>query len=223
VANSILPRIADAPWDVGEALSQLRELLAGYESGLLERGIDFAREAHKGQFRADGHEYVIHPIRVALIAAGDGEVTREERIRAALIGLLHDTMEDTGVSEAVLAREFDEVVARSVAELSTEAVGQRETLEGRRDRKVKKWDRLAAAGLLTLVVHAADVCDNTVSWRNLEAGSREAAKVPRWMMQVRDYQIPLLRKRLPEYAEFLAEELKFEESRGFVAGGWASE
>lgn len=223
MGNSRLAEIASGPWQAKEALSQLRDLFSGNSSVLLERAIDFSREAHQGQFRADGHQYFIHPIRVALIAAEDSELVGEQRQSAAVIGLLHDTMEDSGVSGVELSREFGAGVARSVAELSTDKVAEHETPDGRRDRKLNKWARLAFAEPLTLVVHAADVCDNTVSWRNLQVGSSEAAKVPRWMMQVRDYQIPLLSRRLPDYANFLAEELKFEESRGFVAGGWGSE
>lgn len=52
----------------------------------LERAIEIATEAHRGQFDKVGNDYIGHPLRV--MAAGK---TTEEKI----VGVLHDVVEDT--------------------------------------------------------------------------------------------------------------------------------
>lgn len=59
----------------------------------LERAIDFATKAHLGQKRASGDEYITHPISVA-----DTLITWGMDIDSILAGILHDTVEDTGVT-----------------------------------------------------------------------------------------------------------------------------
>ena len=52
----------------------------------LERAIEIATEAHKGQFDKAGREYIGHPIRVMEMGK-----TEDEKI----VGVLHDVIEDT--------------------------------------------------------------------------------------------------------------------------------
>ena len=52
----------------------------------LERAIQIATEAHKGQFDKAGREYIGHPIRVTEMGK-----TEDEKI----VGVLHDVIEDT--------------------------------------------------------------------------------------------------------------------------------
>ena len=52
----------------------------------LERAIQIATEAHKGQFDKAGREYIGHPIRVMKMGK-----TEDEKI----VGVLHDVIEDT--------------------------------------------------------------------------------------------------------------------------------
>ena len=62
----------------------------------LERAIEIATEAHRGQFDKAGNDYIGHPLRV--MAAGR---TTEEKI----VGVLHDVVEDTNWSFERLAAE----------------------------------------------------------------------------------------------------------------------
>ena len=62
----------------------------------LERAIEIATEAHRGQYDKVGNDYIGHPLRV--MAAGK---TTEEKI----VGVLHDVVEDSGWSFERLAAE----------------------------------------------------------------------------------------------------------------------
>ena len=62
----------------------------------LERAIEIATEAHRGQFDKAGNDYIQHPLRV--MAAGK---TTDEKI----VGVLHDVVEDTDWTFEQLAAE----------------------------------------------------------------------------------------------------------------------
>lgn len=81
---------------------------------LTARAAQFAREAHKGQLRQGGEQYITHPISVGdrLVDAG---VKNEVVIAAAY---LHDTIEDTEVTYDQLLQEFGHDVASTVDQLT---------------------------------------------------------------------------------------------------------
>ena len=79
----------------------------------LERAIEIATEAHRGQLDKAGNDYISHPLRV--MAAGTS-------INEKIVGVLHDVVEDTGWTFEMLAAEgfSDEVIdaLRCVTKLS---------------------------------------------------------------------------------------------------------
>src|SRR5205807_6474737 len=68
-----------------------------------------ASQAHVGQHRVSGEDYVEHPLHVARILA-------DLRLDAPTLAaaLLHDTLEDTDLTIEHVAREFGPVAARLV-------------------------------------------------------------------------------------------------------------
>ena len=74
---------------------------------MIDKAIEFATRAHRGQFRKGTRRpYIVHPIEVGDIVCS--MTTDEEVISAAY---LHDTIEDCeGVTEEVISREFSERV-----------------------------------------------------------------------------------------------------------------
>src|SRR5580658_6686757 len=76
---------------------------------IIRRAGAAAIKAHEGQLRRTGEPYVTHPIAVADIAADLG--LDEATITAAL---LHDAVEDTGITKEWLAEEFGNQVAAVV-------------------------------------------------------------------------------------------------------------
>ena len=77
----------------------------------------FAAQKHKDQKRkgSDGEPYINHPIEVANLLVSAGRVEDGDVIIA---GLLHDTVEDCGVSFEEIAEQFGTVVAGYVRELT---------------------------------------------------------------------------------------------------------
>ncbi|HTK38206.1 MAG TPA: HD domain-containing protein [Pyrinomonadaceae bacterium] len=77
----------------------------------------FAAKRHTEQKRkgSDGEPYINHPLEVANLLANIGNVNDIDILIAAL---LHDTIEDTGVTKEELATRFGQKVADYVAEVS---------------------------------------------------------------------------------------------------------
>ena len=77
----------------------------------------FAAQKHKDQKRkgSDGEPYINHPIEVANLLVNVGKIEDADVIVA---GLLHDTVEDCGVSFEEIGERFGSVVAGYVRELT---------------------------------------------------------------------------------------------------------
>lgn len=99
---------------------------------LLEKAIHFATEKHQGQIRkGTGMPYIIHPISVMVILNKIKKSNNPELI--AIACLLHDVVEDCGVTLEEIAAEFGHAVASLVEELTSDekeiaAVGKKEYL-----------------------------------------------------------------------------------------------
>ncbi|MGL4666407.1 MAG: RelA/SpoT family protein [Saezia sp.] len=82
-------------------LQQKISYLSTEETALLTAAYRFADQAHAGQFRSSGEPYITHPIAVASICA-DWKLD----VHTLMAALLHDTIEDSGVSKESVAERF---------------------------------------------------------------------------------------------------------------------
>lgn len=94
-----------SPADVAEIAPYLRP----EEADLLRRAFAFSAHAHQGQFRKDGEPYITHPLAVTETLAG---WRMDAQTLAA--ALLHDVVEDTGVSREEIRAQFGDAVAELV-------------------------------------------------------------------------------------------------------------
>ena len=91
-------------------LSVLTDKLSNYldqkEVKKVERAYNYAEQCHAGQMRQSGDPYISHPLAVANILA-DMRLDHESLMAA----LLHDVIEDTGVTKGQISRRFGRAVA----------------------------------------------------------------------------------------------------------------
>ncbi|GCE81385.1 RelA/SpoT family protein [Komagataeibacter oboediens] len=90
----------------------IRRILAydpGADTDLIRRAFEVAKAAHAGQARDNGDPYITHPLAVANILAGFHLDSA-----SIITALLHDTIEDTGVTQQQLRAEFGNTVAELV-------------------------------------------------------------------------------------------------------------
>ncbi|MDE7509239.1 MAG: HD domain-containing protein, partial [Muribaculaceae bacterium] len=73
----------------------------------LREAFEFAREAHKHQRRKSGEPYILHPIAVAAIAAGEINLD----VNSVIAAFLHDVVEDTPHTIDEIQQRFGDDVA----------------------------------------------------------------------------------------------------------------
>ena len=93
---------------------EIREEISAYithpeNKELVRRAIDYATVHHEGQFRKSGEPYIIHALNVGYILA-----TLRVGPKTICAGLLHDVIEDCGISKEQMAKDFDEEIAELV-------------------------------------------------------------------------------------------------------------
>jgi guanosine-3',5'-bis(diphosphate) 3'-pyrophosphohydrolase len=92
--------------DVHGLLAKVQSYNPNAEFGLIESAYHFAAKSHAGHKRASGLPYLSHPLGVSMILA-------DLRMDSVTIssGLLHDTVEDCGVTVTQLREDFGEEVS----------------------------------------------------------------------------------------------------------------
>ncbi len=158
---------------------------------LYDRALAFATRAHAGQVRKfTGDPYIVHPVAVAALLRG-----REHCAEVVAAGLLHDTIEDCVVTDAVLAEHFGGDVAAlvvQVAKVSTKADGNRAA------RIARDRAHLATISPAGQTVKLADIIDNTAT-----IAQRDPAFAAVYLAEKRDL-LPVLRGGDPVLWEMAA-------------------
>ena len=75
----------------------------------IKRAYQYAKECHDGQIRKTGEPYIIHPLNTALILT-----TVYADKDTIIAGLLHDVIEDCGITKEEIEEEFGSVVSKLV-------------------------------------------------------------------------------------------------------------
>ena len=95
--------------DFGSGFFELLDKSGGYDLDKIAQALDFAAQAHAGQKRKSGEDYIYHPIEVAkILVAYDCDTD------SIIAALLHDTVEDTAVTLEQVRKLFGEEVSSLV-------------------------------------------------------------------------------------------------------------
>jgi guanosine-3',5'-bis(diphosphate) 3'-pyrophosphohydrolase len=94
---------------IEELIAEVADYNADVDRELLARAFRFAAKAHEGQQRRSGEEFIHHPYAVARICA---ELHLDDETIAT--ALLHDVVEDTGVTLEEVQAEFGDEIAQRV-------------------------------------------------------------------------------------------------------------
>jgi len=115
----------------------------------------FADEAHLGQFRASGEPYITHPIAVAGLCA-DWKLDAQ----AIMAALMHDAMEDCGVTKVELIEKFGAPTADLVDGLTKLDKLQFSTREESQAESFRKMLLAMARDVRVILVKLADRLHN---------------------------------------------------------------
>jgi guanosine-3',5'-bis(diphosphate) 3'-pyrophosphohydrolase len=159
---SALPSVED----LYKGLEQkVRELRPKEDLAPLERAFRFATEHHGGQLRASGEPYMGHPLAVTTILAD-----MQMDMTCLVTGLLHDTVEDTGVSLEEIRNLFGEDVSRCVDGVTKLTKLDLANREERQAESVRKMLLAMTSDIRVVIVKLADRLHNM---RTLGSLSRE--------------------------------------------------
>jgi GTP diphosphokinase / guanosine-3',5'-bis(diphosphate) 3'-diphosphatase len=115
----------------------------------------FADESHLGQLRNNGEPYITHPIAVAAQCA-----TWKLDAQALMAALLHDAMEDCGVTKADLIEKFGSQVAELVDGLTKLEKLQFNTREENQAESFRKMLLAMARDVRVILIKLADRSHN---------------------------------------------------------------
>ena len=149
------PAVTDAAAASFAALTHKLDYLDAAEIKRVREAYRFADEAHLGQFRASGEPYITHPIAVAGLCA-------EWRLdsQAIMAALMHDAMEDCGVTKIELIERFGAPVADLVDGLTKLDKLQFSTREESQAESFRKMLLAMARDVRVILIKLADRLHN---------------------------------------------------------------
>ncbi|MBQ2972845.1 MAG: bifunctional (p)ppGpp synthetase/guanosine-3',5'-bis(diphosphate) 3'-pyrophosphohydrolase [Clostridia bacterium] len=121
----------------------------------IKRAYQIANEAHAGQKRLSGEPYIVHPLSVAIILASLG--MDEASIIAAI---LHDTVEDTKMTNAEVKREFGETIAELVEGVTKIGKVPLQTKEEQQAENIRKMLIAMSRDIRVIIIKLADRLHN---------------------------------------------------------------
>ena len=153
------PALPEPPSDRQASCAGLLRRVRSYDPGAdtdtIERAFAVASRAHEGQCRDNGEPYIIHPLAVAGMLAGF-----RLDVPSICTGLLHDTVEDTGLKLPQLEAQFGSTVAALVDGVTKLT---RLELQSDRTKQAENFRKLVLAmsrDIRVLVVKLADRLHN---------------------------------------------------------------
>ncbi|MBT9332268.1 RelA/SpoT family protein [Paracidobacterium acidisoli] len=153
----------------GRLLSLVRANRPSDDPALIRQAWEFCLEHHKGQLRASGEPYVLHPLEVALVLA---EMKLDSTAIAA--GLLHDAVEDTPVTTEDITRRFGEQVAHIVEGVTKIDKIQFANREDRQAENVRKMLLAMVSDVRVVLIKLADRLHNMRTLEHLRPERQQA-------------------------------------------------
>ncbi len=201
-ADRVLPwrRSSQAvPDDVRELVDLYRSKHPKADTSLLTKAYAAAAEAHTGQVRRSGDPYIVHPLAVAMILA---ELGLDDVTLAA--ALLHDAVEDTGLSLDDVKRDFGPQVAGMVDGVTKLDRVRFESKEAQQAATMRKMLVAMAKDIRVLLIKLADRLHNM---RTIAALPRE--KQERIAQETIDVYAPLAHRLCIGEIKWQLEDLSF--------------
>ena len=145
--------------------SSLSGYLATDQVNSVRRAYFYAEQAHDGQFRRSGEPYVTHPLAVANILC-DMHMDHQSLMAA----MLHDVIEDTGVSKTAIKSQFGDTVADMVDGVSKL---NKITFSTHAEAQAEHFQKMALAMARDLRVILVKLADRLHNMRTLDVLSPE--------------------------------------------------
>jgi len=161
VADPFAPRVE-------KLIATVRANRPSDDTEIIRKAWEFCLEHHKGQLRASGEPYVLHPLEVAIVLA---EMKLDSTAIAA--GLLHDAVEDTPVTTADITAKFGEQVAHIVEGVTKIDKIQFANKEDRQAENVRKMLLAMVSDVRVVLIKLADRLHNMRTLEHLPVDKQQ--------------------------------------------------
>ena len=145
---------------LSDLLAKFKEYSPNQDTSLIEKAYHFAQNAHKDQKRESGEPYFTHCCHVA-------NILMDFNLDADTIcaGLLHDTVEDTGVTLEDLRKEFNKEIAHMVQGVTKISDLKFSSTD---EETVENWRKMLIAVAEDVRVILIKLADRTHNMRTLQ-------------------------------------------------------
>ena len=156
------------PITIHDIVSEVKHTQPGANVDLISNAYELAREAHEGQKRASGEEYIIHPLNVAYILS-DMHLD-EAAISAAL---LHDVVEDTTFTIEEMQEKFGDEVAMLIDGVTKLGKIEYKSKEEQQLENYRKLFLAMAKDLRVILIKLADRLHNMRTLKYMRADKQK--------------------------------------------------
>ncbi|MCF7980757.1 MAG: bifunctional GTP diphosphokinase/guanosine-3',5'-bis pyrophosphate 3'-pyrophosphohydrolase [Pseudomonadales bacterium] len=156
---------------ISEFSDQLNSYLEPDQINQVKYAYYYAEQAHDGQFRQSGDPYITHPLAVAKILS---EMQMDHQ--SLMAALLHDVIEDSGISKSALSKQFNPTVADLVDGVSKLTHLEFETIAEAQAENFQKMALAMAEDIRVILIKLGDRLHNmrTLNALNTEKRRRIA-------------------------------------------------
>ena len=149
-------------------LDEVHQNRPGDDLEIIRQAWAFCLQHHKGQKRASGEPYAVHPLEVALVLA---ELKMDSTAVAA--GLLHDAVEDTDVTIDEIEKRFGEQVAHIVEGVTKLDKIKFANREDHQAENIRKMLLAMVTDVRVVIIKLADRLHNMRTLEHLNSDKRQ--------------------------------------------------
>ena len=156
------------PITIEDIISEVKHTQPGANVDLIARAYELAKEAHEGQMRASGEEYIIHPLNVAYILS---DMHLDEAALSA--ALLHDVVEDTTFTIEEMQEKFGDEVAMLIDGVTKLGRIEYKSKEEQQLENYRKLFLAMAKDLRVILIKLADRLHNMRTLKYMRADKQK--------------------------------------------------
>jgi len=167
--------------NLAEFIIRVESFNANINIPLVRKAYEFCDAAHRGQIRESGEPYVVHSLNVGLILA---ELHLDSTTIAA--GLIHDVVEDTGITLEQIKVEFNEEISSLVDGVTKLGTVKFKSQEERQVEYFRKMLLSMTRDIRVILIKLADRLHNMRTLQHLKPD-----KIKRIATETREVYAPL--------------------------------